>query len=119
MAITYTWKVTEVSRTTVGSNQDYVVQSRWNCVGSDENGNTGTFYGATPFTPNASQENFIPYAELTEDHVLSWIKSVVVDSYWNHVQNKISEQIELKKNPVNTSSSLPWQPSPTPATPSA
>ena len=29
MALTYTWAITELALTTVGTHQDYVVQSRW------------------------------------------------------------------------------------------
>lgn len=121
MAITYTWAITELALTTVGSLQDYVVQSRWTCEGTDENGLTGKFSGATPFKPDPSQPDYTPYDQLTEAQVLGWIQAVVVGSYWDHVQGIIAEQIALKKDPVTQTNTFPWSPpappGPTPPTP--
>jgi hypothetical protein len=114
MAITYTWAVTGMKATTVGTESDYVVQTYWTKTGTDENGNTGTFSGATPFDPNPDQPDFIPYDELTQEIVLSWIQPVVVDSYEEHVNEQIAKQIADKIDPV-TEPALPWAPpSPTP-----
>ena len=110
MAVTYTWAITELALTTVGSLQDYVVQSRWTCTGTDESGDTGMFSGATPFAPDPSQPDYTPYDQLTEAQVLGWIQAVVVGSYWEHVQEKIAEQIALKKDPVTPTNQFPWSP---------
>lgn len=119
MALTYTWAITELALTTVGDKQDYVVQSRWTCTGTDENGLTGTFSGATPFTPDPSQSGFTPYDQLTEAQVLGWIQAVVVGQYLDHVNGVIDEQIAKKKDPVTQTSQFPWSPpappGPTPA----
>jgi hypothetical protein len=119
MAITYTWAITELALTTVGQFQDYVVQSRWTCTGTDESGNTGMFSGATPFAPDPSQPDYTPYDQLTEAQVLGWIQAVVVGTYWEHVEGVIAEQIALKKDPVTPTSQFPWSPpappGPTPA----
>lgn len=121
MTITYTWAITELALTTVGSLQDYVVQSRWTCTGTDENGLTGTFSGATPFTPDPSQPDYTPYDQLTEAQVLGWIQAVVVGGYWDHVNGVIAEQIAKKKDPVTQTSTFPWSPpappGPTPPAP--
>lgn len=121
MPLTYTWAITELALTTVGSLQDYVVQSRWTCMGTDENGLTGTFSGATPFTPDPSQPDYTPYDQLTEAQVLGWIQAVVVGGYWDHVNGVIAEQIAKKKDPVTQTSTFPWSPpappGPTPPAP--
>lgn len=110
MALTYTWAITELALTTVGDKQDYVVQSRWTYTGTDENGLTGTFSGATPFTPDPSQPNFTPYDQLTEAQVLGWIQAVVVGQYLDHVNGVVDEQIAKKKDPVTQTSQFPWSP---------
>lgn len=113
MAITYTWKVTSLKVKDVSdARPSAVVQTYWQKIGKDENGNEGTFSGATPFTldPNDDSGPFIPFADLTEEDVLNWIKTVVVGSYEEHVNGKIQEQIDQKVNPV-TEQSLPWAPS--------
>ena len=108
MAITYTWKVTGVKVRDEGDNSNAVVQTYWQKIGTDENDNEGTFSGATPFT-SENTENFIPFAELTEETVLGWIQAVVVGSYEEHVNGQIQKQIDDKVTPVSEPS-LPWAP---------
>jgi hypothetical protein len=103
--------------TTVGTEANYVIQTYWTKTGTDENGNTGMFSGATPLTPNPEQTDFVPYDQLTQAIVLSWIQPVVVDSYEEHVNGVIAKQIADKIDPV-TEPDLPWvTPTPTPPTP--
>jgi len=115
MAITYTWAVTGMKVTTIGDLQDYVVQTYWTKTGTDENGNTGTFSGATPLHPDPTQPNFTPFDQLTQAIVLSWIEPLVTGQYEQHVNDVIAEQIAAKINPV-TQPDLPWAP-PTPPSP--
>lgn len=109
MAITYTWKVTSVKTKTEGANQNAVVQTYWTKTGTDEDGHSGTFSGATPFTTVGMPEGyeFVPFDQLTEEMVLSWIQAVVVGGYEDHVNGQIQKQIDEKHNPV-VEASLPW-----------
>lgn len=111
MAVTYTWEVTGLKTTTVANTSDVVVQTYWKKKGTDESGNVGEFSGATPFSANSMPANttFVPFADLTEADVLSWIKAVVVGNYEEHVNGQIQKQIDDKKNPV-VENVLPWAP---------
>ena len=112
MAITYTWKITGLKTKDVSEEKPAaVVQTYWQKIGTDENGNEGTFSGATPFTVDPSDESgpFIPFEELTEEDVLDWIKTVVVGGYAEHVNGQIAKQIEDKISPV-VENRLPWAP---------
>ena len=113
MTITYTWAVTGMKVTTVGDLSNYVVQTYWTKTGTDENGNTGVFSGATPLTPDSSQPNYVPYDQLTQEIVLSWIQPLVTGQYEQHVNDVIAEAIAAKTNPV-VEEPLPWNPAPTP-----
>lgn len=117
MTITYTWAVTGMKATTVGSESNYVVQTYWTKTGTDASGNTGTFSGATPFTPDPQQSDFTPFDQLTQEIVLGWIQPVVTGPYEDHVNGVIAKQIADKVNPV-VEPPLPWAP-PTPPTPAA
>jgi hypothetical protein len=100
--------------TTVGSEANYVVQTYWTKTGRDEHGNTGVFSGATPLAPNPEQTDFVPYDQLTQAIVLSWIQPAVTGSYEEHVNAAIAKQIADKIDPV-TQPDLPWaEPTPTP-----
>lgn len=122
MAISYQWKLTLLKKTFLDGQPGVVIGTRWECIGTDEDGNTGTFSGATPFK-QIDPNNFTPFEDLTEEIVLSWIQPAVTGvvwtseyppedaggMYWEHVNGRILEQINLKKNPVEEVEQFPWQ----------
>ena len=101
----YTWEVTGLKTTNGGG----VVQTYWKKTGTDADGNTGTFSGATPFDVDESAEDYIPFEELTEADVLGWIQAVVVGSYEEHVNGQIQKQIDQQ---TIVDADLPWAPAP-------
>lgn len=114
MAVTYTWKVTGLTKTNAEGMTDVVIGTRWNKIGTDEQGNEGVFSGATPFLASeVDPNNFVDWNNLTEAVVLSWIQPVVTGAYEQHVNEQIQKQIDLKKNPVVDTTNLPWDPAPT------
>lgn len=117
MAISYSWKLTSLKKRNVGNLNGVVFQTHWQKIGTDENGNTGIFQGATPFDPaKVDADSFISFEQLTEETVLNWIKAVVVGSYEEHVDDEIAKQIEEKKNIASevSAGAFPWgSPAPT------
>lgn len=108
--ITYSWKITGLKTKDVSTTRpSAVVQTYWQKIGTDENGNQGTFAGATPFTVDPTDDSgpFKPFNELTEADIIAWIQTVVVGNYEEHVNRKIAEQIEQKISPV-VEAKLPW-----------
>ena len=103
MALTYTWKLTGLKKQDTADFNDLVIGTRWTVTGTDEDAVDGTFQGATPLDiPDAGQEGYIPYAELTEEIVLGWIKEHVSGSnpatnYWDHIDGRIVKAIDEKK----------------------
>ena len=124
MALTYTWAIKSLKKQDDPSTQlnDIIVQTYWTCTGTDENGNSGTFHGATPFEPDQiDPENFTSYEDLTEAQVLGWIEDVVNGNpgYKTHIDEQIQKQIDAVVNPKIevTGDQLPWAepvPEPTP-----
>jgi hypothetical protein len=112
MAITYTWKITNLRKVeAVEGYSDVVVHARWARTGIDEDGNDGTFHGATPLKlPSNNVENFTPFDELTEEQIIEWIKSetTTMPGYEQHMVEQINKQIKLKKNPIIDVDVLPW-----------
>ena len=113
MAITYTWEVTSLKtkNETLGDGvvlPNAVCQTYWKKIGTDENGNQGTFSGATPFSAaNLTEENFKQFDTLTEEIVLGWIQAIVVGGYEEHVNGQIQKQIDEKVTPI-VESAMPW-----------
>jgi hypothetical protein len=115
MAITYTWKLTSLKKRNVGSLSGVVFQTYWTKTGTDENGNSGSFSGATPFDPaQVDPNNFTSWDQLTEEIILGWIKEIVVGDYETHVNEQIQRQIDEKINASEEvgSGKFPWDPAP-------
>lgn len=113
MSLIYVYAVTSLKKTTDGSIDNVVVQTNWTCTGTDADGDSGVFNGATPFPlSSVDPDNFIPYEELTEADIIGWIEAVVVGSYKEHIDAQIMKQIALIKDPVVEvpSNELPWSP---------
>jgi len=115
MAITYTWELSSLKKKNIGNLTDFVAQTYWKKIGTDGDGITGEFSGATPFTPiaDADPATFTSFEDLTETQVLGWIQAVVTGSYEAHVNEQIQKQIDAKKNPETevASGKFPWSPS--------
>lgn len=110
MALTYTWKLKSLKKTDTADFQDIIVQTYWECTGTDEDGDTGTFHGATPFkAQDVDGDGFITYADLTEEIILGWVQSIVTGGYKDHVDEQIMKQINETKNPVvEVTDNFPW-----------
>lgn len=115
MTITYTWHITNLKKQNNPSIEldDIIVQTYWYCTGTDENNNSGTFYGATPFDPNQiDPNNFTAFEDLTEEQVLGWVQETVNnnEAYNAHIEEQIQNQIDVLVNPVTEASGedLPW-----------
>lgn len=99
MALTYTWKLKSLKKTNVDGLLGVIVGTQWELTGTDEDGFSGTFYGATPFKlDEVDPQNFTPYENLTQAQVLNWIENVVVGSYKEHIDSQIQKQIDNKKS---------------------
>ena len=111
MAFTYKYEVTGLKVRDQGGITNFVVQTYWKLTGTDADGNTGTFSGATPFTsdPNDNSGPRIPFEDLTEEDVITWISDVVNGNpgYKEHIDLQIQKQIDDKITPI-TEPSLPW-----------
>ncbi len=121
MTLTYEWKITSLKKTDDPSAElnDIIVQTHWTCTGTDADGNSGTFSGATPFEPDQVDPlNFTTYENLTEAMIIGWIQNVVNNNpmYKEHIDGQIQKQIDAIVNPVVelNGEALPWA---TPTTP--
>ncbi len=105
MATTYTFNVTQLEIAPTGSDgeNDVVTRVRYNYVGVNEAGYSGSFAGATPMpSPSGS---FIPFNDLTEEEVVEWLDEVADKP---HMQEVIQAQIANQIDPQNVPAPLPW-----------
>ena len=106
----YTWEITGIKRKDSPDVSNIIVQTYWKKIGTDDDGRTGEFSGATPFDPSSvDPNNFISFDDLTEEIVLGWIQSVVVGDYESHVNEQIQRQIDSQIYPeTEETSNFPW-----------
>lgn len=118
----YTWKIKSLKKQDDPSTElnDIIVQTYWECTGTDEEGHSGTFNGATPFQPDQiDPTTFTTYENLTEAQVIGWIQDVVNGNpgYKTHIDEQIQKQIDAIVKPMVEvdANGLPWaEPAPEP-----
>jgi hypothetical protein len=113
MAVSYSWAITQMTKKPqVNDINDVVVHVRWTLTGTEsETGTQGSFPGATPFELDPDNTgSFVAFEDLTEEIVVGWLQGVVVDDYWNHVTERIQQQIDETDDPVEelNEDGLPW-----------
>jgi hypothetical protein len=103
--ITYTWDINKIYAKPLSNGLINVIHSiDWSYTGIDENNNTASIQ--VPITlPEPSDENFIPYDDITEEMVISWLESIL---NVEDLQQGIIDKIENIKNPPLVEIPFPW-----------
>lgn len=122
MAFTYTYTVRNLKvKDEVNADGEIlpnaVCQTYWDITGTDEEGNTGQFTGATPFSAaNVPAGSFTAFADLDEATVIGWITSVINGDagYKAHIDTQIQKEIDRNVATEMSGEDLPWG-TPTPA----
>ena len=110
MSLIHTWELTSMKLQSDGEIVNAVVQTYWKCTGTDQDGNSGTFSGATPFDLNTiDPDSFTPYEDLAEAQVLGWIEAAAA-SYMDHIDEQIAKQIQQQIAPMSevSDTAFPW-----------
>ena len=111
MAITYTWEIRQLNRTTVYGIPDIISHIQFNYVGTAEDGRIAKCQGTAPFqlVPYTfkdvargvdrtipavfNKDNHIPYDQITDDVLVSWLNASVPQSVIAVYQSIISQQL--------------------------
>ena len=111
MAITYKWSVTSMYTLPMVEGQtDVVVLAQWAVSGTDGTYSETLGSNTTQFTITASEPNFTPYADLTEEQVVGWIKKILGEDGVVSYEATIAGNIVSQANPPvqPTAQPLPW-----------
>jgi hypothetical protein len=113
MALTCEWKVTGMKIASGDDLTDVVVRVYFNVLGEDGNGNQGAYSGGATFNLATIDPNqFTPYADLTEEQVIGWIKTTVIGTLNDYAEECIQDEIN---NSTTTQTyvgegDFPWSP---------
>ena len=110
---TWVWEVTSLKKkdqvNTEGATlAGAVIQTFWKVTGTDANGDTGEFSGATPFSAvNVPAGSFAAFETLTEATVLGWIQDIVNgdQGYADHISDRVGLQID---EATEEEAAMPW-----------
>ena len=107
MAINYTWRINTLEAKIHENGLDNVVFNvHYTYLGVDEENEKYAISKMGILSVQYKEgEPFTPYEDLTESQVLEWLESGL---NIQEMQDSISKEIELLKNPVNESLTPPW-----------
>ena len=91
MAISTTWSVSNMTRNEADGG---VVTVYWSCVASDGT-YSATEGGKLRCEPDASADDFVAYADLTEDDVLGWVYTSLIEG--EETADEAKERIEANR----------------------
>ena len=100
MATTNTWKITQLERETADG---YVFTAHYTVEASDETYKSGA-YGSIGFE---RPETLVPYADLTEEIVVGWVKDKLTAENVAQVEAQLQAQLDEQKTPTKASG-MPW-----------
>lgn len=98
----FTWAIANLERET---NDGYVFTAHYTISAND-----GTYassaYGSLGF--ERPEGELIPYADLTEDIVIQWVKDKFGDEKVTEIEAALQAQLDEQRNP-SKAGGLPWQ----------
>ena len=99
-----TWTISTLERNTANGG---VTVAHWRVSEEEtvgENTYSASSYGTVGFTPDASAEGFVAYADLSEATVLGWVQEQLDK---DAIEASLTANIAEQKAPV-TSTGTPW-----------
>ncbi len=110
MAVTWNIIQTEREITNGGVTDAHWTASDSETVGSGEDAvvHSGSSYGVVSLTPDHTDSDFTPYADLVESDVITWVKDSMGPEWVTSVEESIVTQIAESKTPT-TATGLPWE----------
>ena len=97
---TYNWAISQLKRQT---DTGGVITAHWRVTAQDGE-YTASAYSSESFTPDPTSPDFVPFEQLTEADVLSWVYNRLDKA---ETEDKLAKQIEEKKTP-KTAVGVPW-----------
>jgi hypothetical protein len=107
MSTTYSWNIANLERT-LATGEVTVVH--YTVTAKDDAYSSGA-YGSLGLDP-AEPESMVPYADLDEFTVASWVANKLGPEKVQEIQDALQHQLDLQRTPV-TGSGVPWNTQPT------
>ena len=96
----FTWAIANLERETADG---FVFTAHYTVEAKDDTYSAGA-YGSIGFE---RPENLIPFADLTEDTVVGWVKEAMGDEKVANVESALQGQLDEQRHPTRASG-VPW-----------
>ena len=108
----YTWKIKSLQTVDEVNETDFVttILYRVNCTEEvDGKEHKASTLGSVIIVPK-EEEGFVPYADLTEEQVVGWVKESLGKEGVDSIEKSLASQVDKKINPpvVPIVKPLPW-----------
>lgn len=100
MATTFTWKIANLERETADG---FVFTAHYTVSASDGTYTAGA-YGSQGFQ---RPENLVPFADLTEEIVIGWVKESFGEEKVAEIEGALQAQLDEQRSP-SKQAGLPW-----------
>jgi hypothetical protein len=101
MATTFTWHIANLERETADG---FVMTAHYTVSAEDGTYSSGA-YGSLGFE---RPDKLIPYADLTEQMVIGWVKDVFGAEKVTEIEAALQAQLDEQRHP-SKASGMPWQ----------
>jgi len=101
MATTFTWGIANLERETADG---FVLIAHWTLSAADDT-YASSAYGSLGFE---RPDKLIPYADLTEEMVIGWVKDAFGAEKVTEIEAALQAQLDEQRHP-SKASGMPWQ----------
>ena len=101
MATTFTWHIANLERETADG---FVLTAHYTVTAEDGTYSSGA-YGSLGFE---RPDKLIPYADLTEQKVIGWVKDAFGAEKVSEIEAALQAQLDEQRHP-SKASGMPWQ----------
>jgi hypothetical protein len=109
--INYNWITDRLYTVDLPTESNYVVNAYYSVIGTDDTTNPPTTAELTnniaSFTLIEDDPNYIPYDELTNDIIISWIQNQLGPNGVLSIESAIAGMIDIQINPPQTPTEQP------------
>jgi len=108
MAVTYTWDIEQLETyPSLDGKVDALATVHWKLAGQEGNVRA-ELAGATGLNQTSTEEDFIPYEDLTKATVIQWVKDTLGETTVKEIEDAVAGEVLRRAAPKVVPRATPW-----------
>lgn len=108
MAVTYTWDIVQLETyPSLDGKVDALCTVHWKLAGQEGNVLV-ELAGATGLNQTSTEEDFVPYEDLTKNTVIQWVKDTLGESGVKEIEDAVAGEVQRRAAPKVVPREVPW-----------